>query len=677
MKMSNTSKALEIFDVWLAKRYRLILVTIFLTAAVLRIYGLNNLSPPGLAHDEVAHWLINRGILNGHHGLYFTEAFGHEAGFHYLQTLFMLLLGDNAFVLRLPSAFAGLLLVAVSFTLTRHLFGLRRALAAAALLAVLFWPVFYSRLALRAISLPLLSGLSAYFWWRGWDVANHKRKSQPLSQRPLFWYLLAGTFAGLSFYTYMASRAVPIFYLLFTFYLALFHRPDLKKRWREVLLFFLVYAVLAAPLAIYLLSNSGAEVRIAEVDLPLRSLLNGDFAPAITNSLKILGMFGFRGDPLWRNNLAHLPVFDLLLAVFFYIGLGLCLWRWQKQRHLFIVLWLFTAAIPSIVTIDAPSSIRIVNALPILAIFPVIGLEVIQFFRPLSTVSGRLSPKTVDFGALLLLIALLGVNIARTTLAIFQVWPSNTEVQFVWQHAFTEIADYIDNSEGEEAIAVGGWTPESMDPPTMDLLLQREDLNPRHFDPTQAIIIPNPPSGDASTIFLPAVLPLEPILEDHLAKWGTSRETLGSFRLWQIDDSPTIHPQYPKEIIFGDEIAFLGYDIVGSMETLSSDNDNGEAETIDLLTYWRVAAPGSEPRRFFLHAGTADGRIVAQDDRIGVPAAYWEIGDTLLQRHTLQVPSNEEPIIYALGLYHPETGQRLSTSDGADHLQLEIERLGE
>jgi predicted membrane-bound mannosyltransferase len=148
---------------WIAEHYRLILVVVLLVAAVLRIYGLNNLSPPGLEHDEVAHWLINRDILAGKHRLYFSEAYGHEAGYHYLQTGFMALLGANAFTLRLPSAFSGLLLIAVTFALLRRLFGLQTALLSAALLAVLFWPVFYSRLALRAISLPLLSRLSAYF----------------------------------------------------------------------------------------------------------------------------------------------------------------------------------------------------------------------------------------------------------------------------------------------------------------------------------------------------------------------------------------------------------------------------------------------------------------------------------------------------------------------------------
>ena len=666
---------------WWAKHYRLILVIILLTAAVLRIYGLNNVSPPGLAHDEVAHWLINQDILKGNYRLYYTDAFGHEAGYHYLQTLFMVLLGNNAFVLRLPSAFAGLMLVAISFTLSRRLFGLRTALVAAAILAVLFWPVFYSRLGLRAISLPLLSGLSAYFWWRGWDdgeVASHERKSRLIIQSPLAWYLLAGSFAGFSFYTYMASRVVPIFYLLFTFYLAIFHRLDLRKRWREVLLFFLVYAVVAAPLALYLLSNPGAEVRIAEVDFPLRSLVNGDLEPIIMNSIKFLGMFGFRGDPLWRNNVAHLPVFDPLVALFFYIGLLISLWRWQKQRYLFIVLWLFTAAIPSIVTIDAPSSIRIINALPILTLFPVIGLEVIQFFRPLSTVSGNLSPKIGEFLALLLLIALLSVNIARTTSAIFHVWPSNTEVQFVWQQALAEIADYLDASEVEEAIALGGWTPESMDPPTMDLLLRREDLNLRYFEPAQALLIPSVPSGETSHIFLPNVLPLEPILADRLDGWGASQETIGNFRLLQIHDSPVIQPQFPIETIFGNEIAFLGYDVVGSTDLVGSDKDlGGGAERINLVTYWRVVAPGSEPRRFFLHAVTGDGQILAQDDRIGAPASYWQIGDTIIQRHSLQVPQKEEPIIYILGIYDPETGQRLSTNDGSDHVQLEVGTLGD
>ena len=71
------------------------LVIILLLSAVLRIYGINNFSPPGLEHDEVANWLIDRAILDGKLALYFQEAYGHEAGFHYLQAAFVALLAQK------------------------------------------------------------------------------------------------------------------------------------------------------------------------------------------------------------------------------------------------------------------------------------------------------------------------------------------------------------------------------------------------------------------------------------------------------------------------------------------------------------------------------------------------------------------------------------------------------
>ena len=112
---------------------------ILLLAAGLRIYGLNHVSPPGLEHDEVANWLIDRSILAGHHALYFTDAYGHEALFHYWQSAFVALLGDHALALRLPAVFAGLLGLAVSFALARQLFGQKVAVTSLALLATLFW----------------------------------------------------------------------------------------------------------------------------------------------------------------------------------------------------------------------------------------------------------------------------------------------------------------------------------------------------------------------------------------------------------------------------------------------------------------------------------------------------------------------------------------------------------
>jgi len=663
----------------LQRNYRIVLVALLLIAAFLRLYGLNNTSPPGLEHDEVAHWLINRDIIAGNHALYFAEAYGHEAGFHYVQAGFMHLLGDNALVLRLPSAYAGLLLVAVSFALARRLFGLRVALLAAGLMAVLFWPVFYSRLALRAIALPLLSGLSAYFWWRGWLAQSGQTagedpqaKSQPgrtVGQQRWWdrfgWFALAGLLAGLSFYTYMASRAVPIFYLLFAFYLLLFHRQAFRQRWAGMLLFFAIYALVAAPLSLYLLGNSGVESRISEVDAPLRALADGNLRPVLENGLKIMAMFGVRGDPLWRQNVAFLPVFDLVTAVFFAIGLLISLWRWRKARHAFLILWLFTSTIPSILTIDAPSSIRIINALPVLGVFPAIGLEVIHFFHPLSTVSTKLSPvfrRNMAFGLLLLLFIL---NIGRTWWMIFQIWPANSEVQFVWQQALTDAAGFLDASPRDDPVAVGGWTPETMDPPTMDLTLKRDDLSLRYFDPGRAVILPAGGSNesgnvDSSRLVHPTALPLRPALLGQLAALGVEPRPMGTFTYYDVPAAATDSFAEEPAATFGQEISLLDYEL------------RAGSDSLDLISVWRVEMPTEGSRRFFLHLVDESGNIVAQDDALGAPAAHWQAGDIIIQHQAIELDAPPAHVQARLGVYDPQSGVRLLTTDGTDSVTVSL-----
>lgn len=632
--------------------FRFYLVVILLVATFLRFYGLNNLSPPGLEHDEVAHWIINQDILAGNHAVYFTDAYGHEAGYHYYQTAFMVLLGDNSLALRLPSAFAGLLGVAAAFALVRRLFGLRAALFSAALLAVLFWPIFYSRLGLRAISLPLLSGFSAYFWWQGWRSGK----------RPYWQYfLLAGFFAGLSLHTYLAARAVPIFYLLFVLYLVLVDRPTFRRRWKGVLLFFVVYVVVTLPLVLYLLNNPTAEFRISEVDAPLRALREGNLQPVLENSLKILGMFGIAGDPLWRQNVAGLPVFDIVTAVLFYLGVAIALWRWRQPRYAFLLLWLSTAALPSIVTVDAPSSIRIVNALPVLGVFPFISLRFIHSYSQLSTVFARLS--TARWGKLvpLLVVLVLLLNIGRTTWNLFKIFPKNEEVQFVWQAAFTDMARYLDTSEDNSPVAIGGWTPETMDPPTMQLLLVREDLSLRFFDPAQSLVFPALTDTQGVRLTRPSILPLAPQLESFLGQPETGTES--SYVLYQVDDAANLTPQQETGATFGDEITLLGYDLLEPQILLAPG-------TYRLLSYWRVDRPTGEPRRFFLHLVDGQGQPIVQQDTLGAPAEHWQMGDVIIQLHTLDIPASINPGSLLLGIYNPDTNQRLTTNNGLDAVRL-------
>ena len=60
------------------------------------------------------------------------------------------------------------------------------------------------------------------------------------------------------------------------------------------------------------------------------------------------------------------------------------------------------------------------------------------------------------------------------------------------------------------------------------------------------------------------------------------------------------------------------------------------------------------------------GAIVAQDDRLGVPAEHWQPGDVFIP--LLNLP--QTTTTHRLGAYDPLTGQRLTTANGMEYLQI-------
>ncbi len=646
--------------------HRRLILLILLTAFALRVIGISGASPPGIEHDEVANWLIDRSILDeGKLSIYYTRAYGHEGLFHVIQAASVALLGDNLLALRLPAVFAGLLGVTITYTLTKLLFaGERRrthmALAAAGLLAVLFWPVFYGRLGLRAIWLPVFSGLSAIFWWQAWSGKRFVTPSPP--HLVTLSFVLAGAMAGLGVNTYMAGRVLPIFYALFILYLALFHWEKFRQKWRGVLLFVIAFVIVSAPLFIYLQANPGAEFRVVEVAAPLEALKDGNVQPVLENGVKIAGAFGFAGDPLWRQNVAGQPVFGPLLALLFYAGLFYALWHWREARFAFLLLWLGTAVIPSLVTIDAPSSIRMINALVVITIFPALFIHISP---KLSTVFPNLSTKTTKLALTILFSMFFLFYLGRTAQDIFVTWPNGGEVPFVWQTAFRDTAVFLDENCGQGtqinadeggyscAAALAGWSPDTMDAPSMALLLRREDVALSHFNPQEGSLIL--PPGQPVTLFRPTDLPLDPYWEAQLAQWGAITTTVGLATQYAIRNTPPIQPQFPQSTLFGSEIRFLGYDLVED----------------SVVTYWQIEAIPAHGRRLFLHFLDAAGNVLAEEykfdteDPQGLWFPHWQPGDTILQRHPL--PPGVQAI--RLGWFDPATCtpgpcQNLTTETG-------------
>lgn len=635
-----------------------IITAILLLAGVLRLWGLGDV-PPGLAHDEVANWLIARDILGGHQAIYFTAAYGHEPLYQYAQALAVALFGDNWLGLRWPSAAFGLLGVAAIYTLIRRLYDAPVALLTAAWLTVSFWPLFYARVAIRAITLPFIAALAAYFLLRT-GIQSARRTATPEIAN----WLLAGLLLGLSLYTYMASRILPVIIISFLVYSFLI-RPPRPFPWFSVVAFLLTAALVSAPLVIWLMTHPGAEYRVTEIQEPLNRMLDGDLSLVWQNLVANLKFFTLAGDPWPRQNIPGRPVFaDLVSTVLFYLGLLISLWRWRDRRHGFLLIWLAGSLAPSVATSVAPSSIRDILGLVVVFVFPALAL--VEAGRLLLSAFGSLP----SVSRLLLLVSccvLLAPCLLLTVRDYFVRWPQNEVVRFDYQTDLTAVAHRLDELPLGTPVTVAGLSVHSMDGPGLELATRRDVQNVRLCDTRETLVVP---SGHSPWLFVPQVVPFDADLQERLLGWGAivAVDPLRSFTSYHLpDDADLRHHLGHLEtravlpggtsvslpLSFGRQMALLGY------ERLQQSAARGGFLT--LLTYWRVERPSSVPLWAFVHLLGQSDTPIAQHDGLGSPPRGWTAGDLIIQKHTISIPIDLPDGQYAVqaGLYDPITGDRL------------------
>ncbi len=653
------------------RRWRWAVLTFLLLLAVgLRLWDLGRV-PPGLSHDEVANWLIVSDILEGNHAVYFTAAYGHEPLYHYVQAVSVLVFGDNWLGLRWPSVAFALLGIATVYALTRRLFGFFVALLSVAWLSVSFWPLFYARVGLRAIMLPWTAALSAYFLCRATGVPGRRAgdEVEHMSAHSVVNASLAGLWLGLSMYTYMAARVLPLVLGGFLVYSLLISRHRCHLRWSRVLVVLLVAAVVAAPLVAWLATHPGAESRVAEIRQPLDRLLSGDPSLVWQNLVANLRSFTVVGDPWPQQNLPGRPVFaEPIGALLFYAGLAIACWRWRDLRYGLLLIWGIGALGPSVATSVAPSSIRGILGLVTAFVFPAIALAEAGKRIRRAMPSGRL-PVGV-FSSLVLVPCLL-----LTVRDYFVRWPRMADARFFYQADLTAVAHELDEQPSGRAISVAGLSVHTMDGPTLALAASTDVQDVRLCDTRETLVIPAS-SEDEVLVLVPRVAPVdedlrrflrggEEVVGDQQGRfvkyWSSGQQALqGSLDL--LETSATLPGGTSIELpaSFGGHMALLGY------EWLDDHRDG-----LELLTYWRVEDPPRGRLKVFVHLLDEDGAPADQHDGLGSPARRWASGDLVVQKHVLRAPSDLTDWTHLLqvGVYEDATKQRLSVAD-ADRLFL-------
>ena len=625
-----------------------ILACILLLAAFLRLDRICSL-PWGLSQDEVGNASISLSLLAGEGAPFLAGGFGHEPLFHYLQAATLTLFGDNVLGIRMPAVAAGMVLVSASYALMRALFGPVAAAGTAVGLAISWWPVIFSRIGIRAITFPLLLTLALLLLWHG--LRQH-RQTLVLSSGLLF---------GLTAYTYTAARVLPGLALAWLAHAALFQREGLRHRWRALAGAGLVAALVAAPLVLYLCTRPELQERVGQLEGPLVALQQGDPGPLAQGVLSTLTMFSRNGEARWTYSIPGRPILGPASGLLFYLGLIRCLVQIRRPACGMVALWLIVTLVPSMVTPDAPSSIRAIGALP--AAYGMIGLGAAwlwEWVRP----RGRLLRTCLLAGLSIVGLA----HLAWTYQDGFGTWASHHEVYWLYKSHFADIAAYLDSQPAPQpAVVFEAWVdPVDINGVRRDLI--HDDRQPRWAQAGRAFIWPadagsftlampiyssadaeiwqrfagDPPVVAVSPYHMPDGRPgvtfyavdSEPARTDFLAQAATAPVTLPG------DAQPI-----PLPVDLGDRVAFLGYQVV---------EPPVPGEGLRLITAWRVLRDAPQPLNVFVHVLDPAGHLVAQYDGFDIWAATMKQGDVVAQLCAIPLDAGTPsgPYILQAGAYN-------------------------
>jgi len=619
------------------------MVLCLLVAASLRLPNLPD-APPGLHYDEAANGLLSADIgLGGDRPIFISSYTGKEVLFFYLAGAMMRLVGDSVFTLRLTAAFVGMLTVASTYWLGREMLADRRlAILAAALLAVSFWHVLFSRLGFRAVTQPFLQALTVAALFRGLRREDNR------------WLVVAGVFLGLTAYTYLAARIFPIL-LLIALVPLIISSAARHFRWRQISVFISAAFLTLLPLLIYFYTHPDAFwVRIGQV-APGSGTINQTIWDGL---LKSWGMFFLQGDSFWRFNLPGRPLFNWVWGGLLIVGwiVSVLRWRrfpydWQRAAITLLIFTPFVMILPTALATNEliPSNLRAIGLIPFIFYLPAIG-AVILFHD----IEKRFGYPPVTFVVLFVALLILFSGGLSTAETYFEDWAGEITLFFESDGDLAAVANFLDETNlGDKTVYVAA--PHYRHPTVA--FLSQEYENIKWLPDSNALVIPA--TGPGLVIYphnSPAPPWANPYLDfRHQVDAPTSEVPKDAFVAYELPEIPLPPVEERIDVNFGNTITLLSYEII------SSESDS----TLSVILFWRVDNPPTANYTPFLQLEDSWGHRWSQTETAAYPAEQWELGEMIIQRALVPVPPGTPPGIYRLrvGLFDPESPERLPRLD--------------
>ncbi len=639
---SDSSRRLHIWERWAV-------IVMLLLAWGLRWIALRDV-PPGWRDDDLIElYTFSWEILESGPQLYFSGASGHEPLYHTLRALLLALGGLNQASARWLSAVCGTLVVLLTWAIGRRLFTREVGVLAGTLVAVSFWGLMYSRVAIRHIGVLPWALLAIYSAWRV------LQDEQP--PRAVAFGIAIGT--GGAIYTYYAGRIVPALLVV-----ALPFVGGRKGRWKPYLAALAGGMLLAAPMFWAASHIPGADARVGELAVPLTALAEGNIQPLVQTTWTTLGMAHAKGDPEWLYNISERPVFGLAGALLFYFGILTRLGHLKQANARLLLLWLGAGIAPAFISLPPSSYGHTILALP--AVYLLLAM-------PMKAAARRWRWTTIPL--CLLTFALVA---GRDLPDYFSAWPQHSAVRFLYRADYRALAQHLDAHPEIEEAAVESLLFGDWDSVAVETDLLRQDVALRYVNPERALVGGGEPfrfymrKGERRAPQFQALLDVAPRIDAPSGMDG---------RLLTLPEPPG---DALTADVHGTPLAAQPFAGALALQAVAWD---GAA----LTTWWAVVGdlplppeelipnpppPGvyNGPRlSVFTHLFATDGSFITGDDGLWVDPYTLRVGDRVVQIHrfTISADTLGKPYTLAIGLYDPLTGERWLRPDGTDKVTLQ------
>lgn len=680
----------------------LVLALLVVVGGVLRFWQLDS-APPGMTHDEAAIGFFVRQVAE-QTGFVIDAPYGYanEPLTKYSATPWFWAFGATDWTLRAHQAAWGLLGIVAAWAWAHAAFNRRVALGAAALMAVSYWPLTTSRMALNSNPTPALVAAAGFFLFRALGLGEADERGE--RPTPGHWLQWAG-FAlalGLSLFTYEAARATAGIFPVFLAYLVLGkvlagrgtgdrgpgdrrsgdrrsgaaeQRPYggfARLTWGQLGAFAAALVAGLAIGAVHLL-NPAAWGRTGTLSVPLTAARNGDFGPLVHNVLEGLGTLFVAGDPFVVYNLPGRANLDWVLGALLVVGVAWCVWFWRRPAASYTLLWLGTGLVPTLVIGAFTAVLHSIAAQVVILALPVIGADALI---------SRLKQGYLRRYAWLALAAWIGIVGLVAAQDYFNVWNQRADMRAAYFANFGDMTNDIAAEVPGGVVAMSSAFPDyPHDPLTYAMRVQRDDVSPRWFDGRHALVLPD---VDEATLLVPVNAPLH---ERWLAAVPMDSAT-------RVEVSDAIDPYYdrldgwqPRATLAALQATMTPMDpptTFGGAVTLVAWDSVVVGNTISVYTLWKIDDPaGLGPREvteydvranIFLHVLNGNGEIAGQQDRLDAPASAWVSGEHFVQVHEVGGfgRGDWQPRV---GIYRLPAVENLRTPDGAEFVLLPWVRI--